>query len=371
MANERLAAMVNAAPYDYAIIGQGLAGTLLAWRLHQRGRRVVVIDRDEAVTASKVAAGLINPITGQRTCLSWRLQEFLPVAIAFYRTVERELNTPLLHSMPLVRLLPDAKALQKWQSAVNDPEIQSFLSDPQPTPLVDPARIRMPEDGGGFEIAAAHILDVPRFLQASRTRFEVRTADIDIASAVTVETDGVRIDTGDGTVFADRLVFCQGPDGRSGNPFFDWVPFACAKGELLTIDCHAMEDETRILNGPAWMAPTPGATATARTFRAGSTYARDDLTQTPTAAGRAAIEEKLRQMLKVDFTVTCHTAAIRPIIAYSRALIGMHPTHSRIGFFNGLGSKGSLNGPLIAERLAAHLEDGEPLEHEFDLLKNS
>ena len=187
---------------------------------------------------------------------------------------------------------------------------------------------------------------------------------------MTVEADGVRIDTGDSTVFADRLVFCQGSDGRSGNPYFDWVPFACAKGELLTIDCPAMKDETRILNGPAWMAPTPGAAAEAGTFRAGSTYARDDLTHTPTAAGRAAIEEKLRQMLKVDFTVTCHTAAIRPIIAYSRALIGTHPTHSRIGFFNGLGSKGSLNGPLIAERLAAHLEDRRPLEQEFDLLKN-
>jgi glycine oxidase len=369
MADERIIDIVTDTPYDYAIIGQGLAGTLLAWRLHQRGRRVIIIDRDEAVTASKVAAGLINPITGQRTCLSWRLQEFLPAATAFYRTVERELNTPLLHSMPLVRLLPNAKALQKWNTAVIDPEIRSYLSDPQPSPLINPELVRIGEGGSGFEIANAHILDVPRFLEASRRVFEVRTAEIDIATAVTTDTNCVRVRTGDKTIIADRLIFCQGADGRSGNRFFDWVPFACAKGELLTIDCPAMKTETRILNGTAWMAPTPDSIA--GTFRAGSTYIHDDWSKTPTTAGRAAIEGKLRRLLNVNFTVTGHTAAIRPIIAYSRALIGMHPTHTRVGFFNGLGSKGSLNGPFIAEKLAAHLEENAPLEHELDLLKNS
>ena len=84
--------------YDYAIVGQGLAGTQLAWRLFQRGKRVVLIDRDEAVTASKAAAGLVNPITGQRINLSWRLHEFLPVALEFYRYVEDDARDSVFSS---------------------------------------------------------------------------------------------------------------------------------------------------------------------------------------------------------------------------------------------------------------------------------
>jgi flavin-dependent dehydrogenase len=54
------------------IVGQGLAGTALAWRLWERGVPFVVVDRDEAVTCSKIAAGLVTPITGMRLNLNWR-----------------------------------------------------------------------------------------------------------------------------------------------------------------------------------------------------------------------------------------------------------------------------------------------------------
>ncbi|QLH32628.1 MAG: FAD-binding protein [Cyclobacteriaceae bacterium] len=32
---------------DYLIVGQGLAGSCLAWQLVQRGKRVIVIDKPE------------------------------------------------------------------------------------------------------------------------------------------------------------------------------------------------------------------------------------------------------------------------------------------------------------------------------------
>ena len=50
---------------DYLIIGQGLAGSLLAWELINRNCKVVIIDNGQE-NASQVAAGLINPIAGQR-----------------------------------------------------------------------------------------------------------------------------------------------------------------------------------------------------------------------------------------------------------------------------------------------------------------
>ena len=40
--------------------------------------RVLVVDREEDITSSKVAAGLVTPITGKNLTKSWRVDEFLP-----------------------------------------------------------------------------------------------------------------------------------------------------------------------------------------------------------------------------------------------------------------------------------------------------
>ena len=64
---------------DYLIIGQGLAGSLLAWELIQRDCKVVIIDNGKE-NASQVAAGLINPITGMRFVKSADVDTLLPAA---------------------------------------------------------------------------------------------------------------------------------------------------------------------------------------------------------------------------------------------------------------------------------------------------
>ena len=76
------------------------------------------------------------------------------------------------------------------------------------------------------------------------------------------------------------------------------------------------------------------------------------------------------QRLALGWRVDEMLAAVRPIIRESRALIGLHPVREKLGFFNGLGSKGSLHAPFFARQLAAHLVDGAPLEPEADVRRN-
>ncbi|MGZ5190825.1 MAG: FAD-dependent monooxygenase, partial [Flavisolibacter sp.] len=51
---------------DYLIIGQGICGTMLSWFLHKEGKTCIVIDDDNQNSSSKIAAGIINPVTGRR-----------------------------------------------------------------------------------------------------------------------------------------------------------------------------------------------------------------------------------------------------------------------------------------------------------------
>lgn len=65
------------------IIGQGIAGSCLAWELKRRGADFTIADRPIAETASRVAAGLVNPLTGRAFRPGWRQEECLSAAEAF------------------------------------------------------------------------------------------------------------------------------------------------------------------------------------------------------------------------------------------------------------------------------------------------
>ena len=55
---------------DFLIVGQGLAGSLLAQELLRRGRSVHVVDDRWKSSSSQVAAGLMTPLTGRRFTLT-------------------------------------------------------------------------------------------------------------------------------------------------------------------------------------------------------------------------------------------------------------------------------------------------------------
>jgi glycine/D-amino acid oxidase-like deaminating enzyme len=80
-----------ASQIDFLIIGQGLAGSILAYELIARGQRIMVIDNDHLGSASKVAAGIINPITGHRLNLTEGFVDYYHRATNFYTDIEIEL----------------------------------------------------------------------------------------------------------------------------------------------------------------------------------------------------------------------------------------------------------------------------------------
>jgi len=85
-------------------------------------------------------------------------------------------------------------------------------------------------------------------------------------------------------------------------------------------------------------------------FRAGATYDWDSNDCNVTSEGRELIESRLKRLVKVPYEVLDQRAAVRPVIGSRKLLIGIHPGHEDVSFFNGLGSKGVLMAPLFAEK---------------------
>ncbi|CAN5451169.1 hypothetical protein BH23VER1_BH23VER1_03980 [soil metagenome] len=349
------------AEFDCLIVGQGLAGSVLAVQLVARGWKVLAIDREEEVTSSKVAAGLVTPITGKNLAMGDSVPERLGVATRFYTAAERVLGSQFWYEKKILRLFRDESEGVVWADRLAErPDYRQFVSQPKITPGTAGKGIH--DDHGGFEMDGGGYLDVPVFLR-SVTRMlktnggyragEVGAADIDAGADGVVWND----------VRAKFAVFCQGYQGNQ-NPFFEWVPFKSAKGEILDLEIPGFHQK-RILNSGGWLLPVGGGL-----FRAGSTYSWDPLDTEPTRGGERRIGRNVRRLVEPRYRVIGHRAAVRPIIHASRVLMGRHPAHERVVFFNGLGSKGVLNAPFYADMLAAHLMESTPLEEEVDLRKN-
>ncbi|MDY3554209.1 FAD-binding oxidoreductase [Gemmata sp. JC717] len=330
---------------EFVIVGQGLAGTALAWQLLRRGRKVLVVDR-ESGGCSRLAAGLITPITGKRVAKSWRWDELRPAAEAFYREIETRTRTAFFHPREAIRLFATANERSRYSGpggevAVRDDWFNAAF--------------------GGFVMPEAARLDVSCYLEASRAHFRAvgafRTADLD-PKQIEPNTSAVRIPQLDAE--AQTLVFCRGfaPDG---DPWFGAIPFRAAKGEFLTVRVPGLAEE-RVTHRGVWLAPLGD-----EVFRAGATYSWHQLDGVPTAAGRTELEARLRELLKLPFEVIEHRAAVRPIIGGSVPVLGRHPDCPRVAFFNGLGSKGSLLSPFFANQFAAHLCDGGEIDPEVDV----
>ncbi|OWK46743.1 hypothetical protein FRUB_00442 [Fimbriiglobus ruber] len=320
---------------------------------------MVVIDRAEAATASRVAAGLITPVTGQRLAKTWRLEPLWAAARAFYARVEAETQSSLLSELETVRLFQDTTERAAFVARV-DTILKGLVSGPDVP--VNATWFDAPH--GGFAMVPAGRLDVARYLQVSRDVFArdggYFVGEIDPERDVELVAGGVRLPRFG--IAARGIVFCQGFSAVS-NPWFPRVPYNFAKGEILTLRVPGLA-ESRTIHRGVWFLPIGG-----ETYLAGATYERDALDCEPTPKGREELSARLRSLLRLPFDVTGHVAAVRPIVQDQRPTIGVHPDHPQIGYFNGLGSKGSLQAPFVASQFADFLTANGTIEREIDLAR--
>lgn len=324
---------------DILIVGQGIAGTLLAWEFERAGIAFAIADPGHAHSASQIAAGIINPITGQRFVRSWRIDSLLPMARVAYRELEEALGLTLWHEMRVRRLFADERERRIAQDKYARGEFSSYV-----TTGVDEA---------GFWIERAARIDLPTLLAAARERWRARGWLKNEAVSVKAELENFHL-----------VVDCTGAAaarGSAGDSKFGRVPWEFSKGEMLVLAVDGLEAGV-VLNQGHWILPVGPGTAWV-----GATHEPkfDDLA--PTARGRAALEASAVALLGRPFSVTGHYAGVRVNLPDKRPLAGRSPTEPRLGVSNGLGAKGALWAPMLARQWVNHLTEGVPFDPEIDL----
>jgi glycine/D-amino acid oxidase-like deaminating enzyme len=337
---------------DILIIGQGAAGSFLAWELLKRDKKILIVDDDHKRSSSMISAGIINPVTGKRFAIMQDFDLFFAHALGTYRELEAKFDQKFFEPMDILRVFQNESERDHWQRKVelNQGKAYNVQTDFSTT---DHPAIKGPL--GSVVIKRSGFCHTARLLTTLKEYFQ----DQDILARqkfsyddLVLEDQGVRFG---GEMFR-AVIFCEGYQAQ-WNPWFDWIPFNSVKGEILKVEIQGGSLPSMIINKGKWCAPLGQ-----QQWMAGSTYIWDKLDCEPTPEARDQIVDGLNQCFENTIRVIEHNAGVRPVINDQKLVVGRHPKLSHLAIFNGLGSKGFLMAPYYAAYFADYLDLNSDLE---------
>jgi glycine/D-amino acid oxidase-like deaminating enzyme len=321
---------------NYIIVGQGLAGTLLANELIRQGKSLVVFNDPDQIKSSDIAAGLINPVVFRRMTKSWMVDNAFHQMEETYRQLEGLLHQKLYYPIPICRILgQDDVALWKTKALAN--RLGDYLDmEPQINHQYD--GIATPFGIG--KITKAGRVDIQQlissFTEFLRKKDSFRNEKIDFEK-LQIKSDMVCYKD----VTAEKIIFCEGA-AASFNPYFKKLKFKHSKGEILELEIPGL-NLNEIVSKEVFVMPVGDDR-----YRIGATYRWDELNMEITTSAREELRSKLNDIIHEVPEIINQKAGIRPTMHDRKPVIGFLEEIPQIGIFNGLGSKGVLLGPYQA-----------------------
>jgi glycine/D-amino acid oxidase-like deaminating enzyme len=340
--------------YDYIVVGQGIAGTVVAHTLIQQyAKKVLVIGSTQKKCSSLVAGGIFNPLTGKKLVKTWKAHELFPKMLQFYANLEETLQEKFLHITPIYRPFRSIQEQNDWLAKSSLADFKPYLAE---TTNDQHYQADIYNDLGGLETIQAGWIDLPKLLEVYRCFIREKgfylEEDFDYDALQITEKVTYRQQE------ADKIIFCEGM-GVVENPYFQGLPLSPVKGE--TLDIYVPEAHfSGIVNQGVSIVPLGN-----HLYRVASTYSWSPLDWENTETARQELAEKARNLLKKDFEIVGQKAGVRPATKHRRPIVGRHPNYSCMAIFNGLGSKGVSLAPYWANHLIEHLEYGAPLDKEL------
>lgn len=344
---------MNNPPFDFIIVGQGLAGSILAHTLINRGKKVMVLDNDHRTSSSRVAAGIINPITGHRLNITENFSAYFPQAQQCYQELEKTLNSSFFNSVEQQRLIKTQGQLNYFHQRIQEPDYHQTLS-----PRLSGSDFFKDIEFGVARIAKTTVIDTKTLLasikqwligQQAYQKKEIEYTQIEWTKEyVTVHNFQCK-----------QLIFCEGYQAIN-NPWLKELPFKLAKGEIITMQpSNGMP--TELLNWGSWLAPQINA----GTFKLGSNYDWQDLSLQPSELSSLKFIDSMSKHTNIQGDIVAHEVGIRPTTQQRKPFIGPISSLENVYCFNGFGSKGCLLIPYYAELFTKHLLENVTLPEEI------
>ena len=345
---------MNRTKVDYIIVGLGLAGIAFAEQLSKNNKTFLVYE-DDSQTSSLVAGGVYNPVILKRFTPVWNATSQLQKALPFYKSLEEKLHIQIDTKFVTKKAFKSVEDQNNWFTASDKPILAQYMN-----PKISKGIISGVVGDFGFgEVYQTGRIDTHTLVRTYREYLE-QTDQIRYEQFNYNDVSNTNNEIYYGNVTAQYIVFAEGY-GIVHNPFFNYLPLNEAKGELITI--HAPELNVDFLLKSTLFVLPLGEDL----YKVGATFNWKDKTGTPSEDGKNELIEKLKNVITVPYTIVDQSAGIRPTVKDRRPMIGMHPKNERMAVLNGLGTRGVMIAPTMAEDLFHHIENKKPLDVDVDI----
>ena len=339
---------------DYIVVGCGLAGIAFCEQLRANNKMFLVFDTANQ-QASSVAVGLYNPVVLKRFTAVWKAEELLDQALPRYRDIEELLNITIDYKLPVYRKFSSIEEQNLWFSATDKPPLNRFLSPK----MIQNSNLKIKATYGFGEVLETGRIDTAKLSEKYHQFLKGR--DLLISECfdyklLSLDSQSILYKS----VKSKYIVFSEGI-GLSRNPYFKHLPLNALKGEIITIKAPELNLDF-ILKSSVFIVPIGNDL-----YAVGSTYNWTDKSNEPTNEGKKELLKKLKTIVECDFEVVDHVAGLRPVVIDRRPLVGVHSKHKNVFVLNGLGTRGVMNAPYVAQQLYNLIENGTPLDKEIDI----
>jgi len=339
---------------DYIIIGCGLASIAFCEQLRANNKSFVVFD-DNSQKSSIVAAGLYNPVVLKRFSEVWKAKEQLDVALPVYAKIEKQLNIKIDYKLRILRRFTSIAEQNKWFNASDKPSLEHYLS----IKLVKNTNTSIDAPFGFGEVLQAGRLDTEMLINNYKQFLKQNNNFIELAFEYDdIHFEDELIQYRD--IQSKHIVFAEG-FGVKKNPYFKNTPLTGSKGEILTVNAPDLKINYAIKSS-VFVIPLGNDI-----YNVGSTYNNEDKSNIPTEKAKEDLLSKLKTFIKCDFEVVDHVAGVRPTVKDRRPLVGRHLEYQNLYILNGLGTRGVMIAPYVAQKLFNFIENGEELDYEIDV----
>lgn len=325
-----------------AIIGGGISGITLALRFLEQGINAVVFDNGKP-NSSKVAAGLWNPVVFKRLTPSWMVNRLLDELYLFYPKMELLTEGAFFNPMPIYKFINDDNELKMWKLKQNDTELFD-ITNPE---LKQIENNQYHQKLGYCQVLKSGFVNIPEYLNCAVNFLKSKNAYINKEinySEFNRESERIKFEDFDFVIFAEGM-------RAKENLFFTDIKFNLCKGDVITFKAD-LQINNAVINNEGFIVPLGN-----NTYKIGSTYVWDDLSNTPTNEGYNKMIEKIKSLINVPFEVIKHEAGVRPTIIDRKPVLGFHPEIKNVYVFNGMGTKGVLLCPYFSKLATAHILD--------------
>ncbi|WP_421750578.1 NAD(P)/FAD-dependent oxidoreductase [Croceimicrobium sp.] len=327
---------------EFTIVGQGLAGSILSMRMYEEGIPFKVIDQPHHSQSSRIAAGLCNPVVLKRQKWVADAELYLPAALDFYQRWESNLGLKFHHPIALDHVFHSAGEVNDWHVNAGKPRLKNHLAAIHPSTLPT-----VPAPHGLGRLEGVFWLDTVLFLNTWRKFLLDQGLLIEDEWPINSKAD-----------FPQPTLFCNGHLLRKSHPQISEA-FAPTKGEVMIIRADKLPED-RMLHAGVFTLPLGN-----KTFKVGASYAHDNLDEKISNKGLTFLKNKLEAFYQGPYEVLEQYAGVRPNIKDRKPLLGLIGESQYS--FNGMGSRGVLMAPYLAQHFLDYLIRASPLKPEWDL----